>query len=518
MVSGSNLLKADEFRRYVSRPELLREDLEAAAPGSARQIVIDEVQKVPPLLDEVHWLIENRGLRFALCGSSARKVRRGAANLLGGRALRYELRGLTAGELGDSFDLDRALTHGYLPSIYASEHPRGLLDAYIADYLRQEVAAEGLVRNLPAFSEFLDAAALSDGDPVNYSSVARECGVSGPTAKAYFGILEDTLLARRLPAWRRRVKRRLLAAPKLYFEDVGVVNRLARRGEPERGSDSYGKAFENWMFHELSAYVAYRDLDERLTYWRLPSGIEVDFVLGDMRVAIEAKASVRVVSHHLRGLRTPGRGAPRSRPQDRRLPRTARPEDQRRHRHPPGHRLRPAPVAGRPGLTGRRSGAALSLPGARAHAAAASSRAAAVPSTRLRPGGPAAHRRGSETRVYPGPEDIRTSRRTASGHEGRGARHEPLTANARAHAGAPSTIPTVIAARRRPFRDQASAARDEAHVVPVIAIRGRAPIMASPREAGSALRGAGLRSRCSSPRRRAPPPRRTGLPPRPGAS
>ena len=305
-----DLLKADEFRRYVSRPELLREDLEAAAPGSARQIVIDEVQKVPPLLDEVHWLIENRGLRFALCGSSARKVRRGAANLLGGRALRYELRGLTAGELGDSFDLDRALTHGYLPSIYASEHPRGLLDAYIADYLRQEVAAEGLVRNLPAFSEFLDAVALSDGDPVNYSSVARECGVSGPTAKAYFGILEDTLLARRLPAWRRRVKRRLLAAPKLYFEDVGVVNRLARRGEPERGSDSYGKAFENWMFHELSAYVAYRDLDERLTYWRLPSGIEVDFVLGDMRVAIEAKASVRVVSHHLRGLRTLGEEHP----------------------------------------------------------------------------------------------------------------------------------------------------------------------------------------------------------------
>ena len=299
-----DLLKADEFRRYVSRPELLREDLEAADADPARQVVIDEVQKVPALLDEVHWLIENRGLRFALCGSSARKVRRGAANLLGGRALRYELRGLTAGEVGDSFDLDRALNHGYLPRIYESGQPRRLLDAYIADYLRQEVAAEGLVRNLPAFSEFLDAAALSDGEPVNYSSVARECGVSGPTAKAYFGILEDTLLARWLPAWRRRAKRRLLAAPKLYFEDVGVVNRLARRGEVERGSDSYGKAFENWVFHELSAYVAYRDLDERLTYWRLPSGIEVDFVLGDMRLAIEAKASVRVASHHLRGLRT----------------------------------------------------------------------------------------------------------------------------------------------------------------------------------------------------------------------
>ena len=299
-----DLLKGEEFRRYVARPELLRQELDAAGPDPARQIVIDEVQKVPAVLDEVHWLIENRGLHFALCGSSARKVRHGAANLLGGRALRYELRGLTAGELGADFELDRALNHGYLPRMYEAGQPRRLLDAYISDYLRQEVAAEGLVRNLPAFSDFLDVAALSDGDPVNYSNVARECGVSGPTAKAYFGILEDTLLGRWLPAWRRRAKRRLASAPKFYFEDVGVVNRLARRGELERGSDVYGKAFENWVFHELSAFAGYRDLDEQLTYWRLPSGIEVDFVLGDMRVAIEAKASARITRDHLKGLRT----------------------------------------------------------------------------------------------------------------------------------------------------------------------------------------------------------------------
>ena len=299
-----DLLKADEFRRYVSRPEQLREELEAAGPDPSRQVVIDEIQKVPALLDEVHWLIENRGLRFALCGSSARKVRRGAANLLGGRALRYELRGLASGELGEAFDLDRALNHGYLPSMYDSSRPRRRLDAYIADYLREEVAAEGLVRNLPAFSDFLDAAALSDGEPVNYSNIARDCGVSGPTAKAYFGILEDTLLARWLPRWRRRAKRRLAGAPKLYFEDVGVVNRLARRGELQRGSDSYGKAFENWVFHELSAFLAYRELDDQLTYWRLPSGIEVDFVVGDMRLAVEAKASARITSSHLKGLRT----------------------------------------------------------------------------------------------------------------------------------------------------------------------------------------------------------------------
>ena len=299
-----DLLKADEFRRYVARPELLREELEASGPDPSRQVVIDEIQKVPALLDEVHWLIENRGLHFALCGSSARKVRRGAANLLGGRAIRYEMRGLTAGETGGAFDLDRALNHGYLPRIYESARPRQLLDAYIADYLREEVAAEGLVRNLPAFSGFLDAAALSDGDPVNYSNIARECGVSGPTAKSYFDILIDTLLARWLPRWQRRAKRRLSGAPKLYFDDVGVVNRLARRGEIERGSDMYGKAFENWVFHELSAFVSYRDLDEQLTYWRLPSKVEVDFVIGDMRLAIEAKATANVTRKHLKGLRT----------------------------------------------------------------------------------------------------------------------------------------------------------------------------------------------------------------------
>ncbi|WP_419837423.1 ATP-binding protein [Candidatus Poriferisodalis sp.] len=302
-----DLLKADDFRRYATRPERLRQELEAAGPHGpdpTRQVVIDEVQKVPALLDEVHWLIERHGLHFALCGSSARRVRHGAANLLGGRALRYELRGLTSGELGDAFSLDRMLNHGYLPRMYESERPHRLLDAYIGDYLRQEIAAEGLVRSLPAFSDFLDAAALSDGDPVNFANIARECGVSGPTAKAHFGILTDTLLARWLPRWRRRAKRRLAGAPKLYFEDVGVVNRLARRGTVERGSDAYGKAFENWVFHELCAMTAYHETGEDLSYWRLPSGIEVDFIVGDMRIAVEAKATATVTTRHLRGLRT----------------------------------------------------------------------------------------------------------------------------------------------------------------------------------------------------------------------
>ena len=178
------------------------------------------------------------------------------------------------------------------------------LDRSATDYLKEEVAAEGLVRNLPAFSGFLDAAALCDGEMINFSNIASDCAVSSPTAKAYFGILEDTLLGRWLPAWRRRRKRRLVRAPKFYFFDVGVVNRLARRGPLVPGSELYGKAFENWVFHELSAFRAYRVPGDDLSYWGLAGGTEVDFVFGDMRLAIEAKASARIASNHLRGLRS----------------------------------------------------------------------------------------------------------------------------------------------------------------------------------------------------------------------
>ncbi len=299
-----DLLKAEEFRRYVARPELLRQEIEAEPLDRGRQIVIDEIQKVPTLLDEVHWLLENRGLHFALCGSSARKVRRGAANLLGGRATRYELHGLTASELGSEFDLDRLLNHGYLPRIYEASRPNRLLDAYIADYLKEEIAAEGFVRNLPIFSNFLDVAALSDGSIVNFSTIARECGVSSHTTKNHFQILEDTLLGSWLPAYRKRPKRRVIGAPKFYFADVGIVNRLARRGELHPGSELYGKAFENWVFHELTAFSSYQEYDGTLSYWRLASGIEVDFVLGDMAVAIEAKSSAKITRDHLKGLRS----------------------------------------------------------------------------------------------------------------------------------------------------------------------------------------------------------------------
>jgi len=304
-----DLLKADEYRRYVQNPELLRGEL--AARPTVRQVVIDEVQKVPQLLDEAHWLHERRGIRLALCGSSARKVKRGQANLLGGRAVRYELLGLTAHEIGREFDLDRMLNHGYLPRIYLSDEPRRLLNSYVADYLKEEVAAEGLVRTLPVFSGFLNIAALSDAEIVNFSTIARECGVSSHTVKGYFGILEDTLLGRWLPAYTRRPKRRVIGAPKFYFADAGVVNHLARRGELHRGSELYGKAFENWVFHELCAHNAYTETFATLSHWRLASGIEVDFVINDMQLAIEVKATAKITADHLKGLRSLAQDHPR---------------------------------------------------------------------------------------------------------------------------------------------------------------------------------------------------------------
>ena len=295
-----DLLKSEEFRRYLQNPELLREEL---ATQTTRQVVIDEVQKVPDLLDEVHWHLENSDVQFALCGSSARKVKRGAANLLGGRAVRRELFGLTAGEIGDQFDLTRLLNNGYLPRIYTSERPVRLLNAYVSDYLKEEIASEAVVRNVPAFAEFLTAAALSDTEPVNYSNIARDTGVTSHTVKSYFEILVDTLLGRWLPAYRRRPKRRVSVAAKFYFADIGVVNHLARRGKLSPRSELYGKAFENWVHHELVAHDSYSESFSQLSFWRLSTGVEVDFILNDLEVAIEAKATAKVSDNHLVGLR-----------------------------------------------------------------------------------------------------------------------------------------------------------------------------------------------------------------------
>ena len=296
-----DLLKSEEFRRYMQAPHQLRERV-AGNPG-IRHIVIDEIQKVPDLLDEIHWLLENTAVQFALCGSSARRLKRGHANLLGGRANRFELFGLSANEMGGAFDLTRCLNQGYLPRHYLGNHPQRRLNSYISDYLKEEIAAEGMVRRLPVFGYFLTAAAFSDGQIVNYSNIARDCGVSSHTVRAYFEILEDTLLASFLPAYRKRMKRRTIQAPKFYYADVGLVNFLCKRGPLEVGSELFGKAFENWVYHELKTYNHYAEAFADLSYWRLASGIEVDFIINDFWLALEAKATQNVKPSHLKGLK-----------------------------------------------------------------------------------------------------------------------------------------------------------------------------------------------------------------------
>ncbi len=298
-----DLLDTDQFAKYSTKPSRLREELLAKVP-TRRFVVIDEIQKIPSLLDEVHLLIEDYAFCFALCGSSARKVKRGHANLLGGRAIRFELRGLVYPELAEDFDLIRLLNRGYLPSHYTSRNYKKLAQSYVNEYLKEEIAGEGLVRNLPLFSNFLRAAAFSDTEIVNFTNIASDCGVSSPTVRQYFQILEDTLIGSFLPAYTRQPKRKIIHAPKFYFFDVALTNVLLRRGEIQWGSESIGKAFENWLHQELKSYILYREKDRALSYWKLAdSGREVDFIIGDCEIAIEAKASDSIRPSYLKGLR-----------------------------------------------------------------------------------------------------------------------------------------------------------------------------------------------------------------------
>jgi len=299
-----DLLLSDEYGRLRTRPSLLREELLAEPPGN-RPVVIDEVQKIPELLDEVQWLIVNHRVQFILCGSSARKLKRSGANLLGGRALRFELFPLVYPEIPD-FDLLRALNNGLLPRHYQAARPQGLMEAYVGDYLKEEISAEALTRNIPAFSRFLESAAFSNGEIANYQNIAAECGVSAPTVKQYFQILEDTLIARLVPSFQKRPKRRVIQAPRFYFFDLGLANFLLKRGQILPRSEAFGKAFEHFIYQELAAHSPYSGLHYPISYWRTASQLEVDFVLGDHQVAIEVKGTEQAASHHGRGLKAFG--------------------------------------------------------------------------------------------------------------------------------------------------------------------------------------------------------------------
>ena len=292
-----DLLKSDVFSDYASRPALLRERYQ---DHTSSIIVIDEIQKIPSLLDEVHWLIENKGLSFLLTGSSARKLRRGHANLLAGRAWRKTMVPLSCLEV-EGFDLERILVSGLLPPHYLSPEPLEDLRAYVADYLKEEIAAEALIQNIPSFSEFLRVAAITSSELVNYTNIARETGVSQKAVRSYFDILEDTYLGFRISPWKKSKKRRMITTEKFYFFDVGVANYLARR-RPLLGSAEFGKSFEHYLLMELRAYQAYRNPDLLISYWRTSSGQEVDFLLGEKDLAIEIKGAERVHEGDLRSL------------------------------------------------------------------------------------------------------------------------------------------------------------------------------------------------------------------------
>lgn len=284
-----DLLQTDTFAEYASRPSLLRERSDAVGRGP---MVIDEIQKLPVLLDEVHWLIENRKRTFLLTGSSARKLRRSHANLLAGRARRRELRPLCYPEI-DRLDLERIVVSGLLPPHFLSDDASDDIRSYVNDYLKEEIVAEGLAINLPAFSDFLRVAALTSSELLNYTNVAREVGVSAKVVHGYFDLLEDTLLGFRIAPWTRSRNRRMILAPKFYLFDVGVANFLARRA-PKPGTPEFGKSVEHLVLMELMAFRAYRNPDLEVRYWRTSTGQEVDFLVNDREAAIEVKASARV--------------------------------------------------------------------------------------------------------------------------------------------------------------------------------------------------------------------------------
>ena len=296
-----DLLKSDVFERYQNSPAQFREAILAIPSGAL--VIVDEIQKIPSLLDEIHWLIVNHQTRFIMSGSSPRKIIRSGANLLGGRALRYELYPLIYVEI-TGFDLHRALNNGLLPRHYLSDNSRKLISAYIGSYLRDEIIAEAKIRNIGAFTKFLEIAAFSNGEMVNYTNIASECGVSSTTVKEYFQILEDTLIGRFLPSFQKKPKRRVILAPKFYYFDVGIANYLLKRGQIEVGSEAFGSAFEHFIYQELYAHSKYSDHDYAISYWRTTSQIEVDFILGDHEVAIEVKGTNNVQARHLKGLRS----------------------------------------------------------------------------------------------------------------------------------------------------------------------------------------------------------------------
>jgi predicted AAA+ superfamily ATPase len=294
-----NLLEQDLFLRLAAAPWELRSII--APLTSDMPVVIDEIQKVPLLLDEVHRLIEEEGRIFLLTGSSARKLKRGSANLLAGRARLAELFPLTSREIPE-FNLELYLKIGGLPFVYDSDAPWEDLDSYVRTYLQEEIQAEGLTRNLPNFARFLKTAAFLSGTVLNYTKIAADCELSPSTVRQYIQILEDTLIGFRVQPFRKTIARKAASTEKFYLFDIGVTHAILGTRDLDRNSDLYGKAFEHFIASELRAFISYQRTKEELTFWRSKHGAEVDFIVGD-RLAIEVKATRKAQSLDAKGLR-----------------------------------------------------------------------------------------------------------------------------------------------------------------------------------------------------------------------
>jgi predicted AAA+ superfamily ATPase len=299
-----DFLKTDLFLDLSKRPSLLREQILAQEKKILKQpIILDEVQKVPQILDEVHWLIENKRLSFILCGSSARKLKREKVNLLGGRAWKYEMFPLVSVEI-NNIDLLRALNQGLIPEHYLQNKYQRSLKAYVEDYLREEVFAEGLIRNIPAFSRFFEALGYSHGELINYSNISRDCGIDSKTVKEYFQILVDTLLGKHILPFKKKQGRQVISkAPKFYLFDVGIAGKLTNRNLTEEKGELFGKAFEHFVLMEIMAYNSLKEIHFEINYWRTKSGLEVDFILGNGEIAIEVKGSSRIDSSELKPIK-----------------------------------------------------------------------------------------------------------------------------------------------------------------------------------------------------------------------
>ena len=295
-----DLLNPNVRKAFKRNPNSLWEALQDKPAGTL--VIVDEIQKVPELLDVVHSLMVDRGLFFILSGSSSRKLKRSGANTLGGRAIPETLYPLVWPEVTD-FQIDRAVQNGMIPRHYMVENATKRLSGYVKIYLDEEIREEGEVRELDAFERFMEVAAISDGEMLNYSNIASDCGVSAKTVKSYFQILYDTLIGYEIPAFRKEIKRKIIQAPKFYYFDVGLANYLMGRHSLKRGTNDYGHAFEHLVMQELVAYKGYNDKRDAISYWHTYDKKEVDAVIGDAKVAIEIKSTEHVETKHKKGLK-----------------------------------------------------------------------------------------------------------------------------------------------------------------------------------------------------------------------